>query len=479
MLLLVACKGSANHDSPDLLAASDGGTSVPNIDTVECGAPPQAGNATQFVMQRHVLDTSKFPDALCNNGDPAVIYFRPFEGEANRNKWQINLHGGGSCNSGASCLARWCSCASKTKCPYVEETTNFNRLTMVNDDAPTLDDSGLFRRGDTNKPNPLGDYNQVELIYCSSDLWRGARRDLILEGVNPTTNQPVQYSIHFLGAKILAADLATLRRDGVPALVHTKTGTTMPDLDDAEEIVFTGDSAGGGGVIANLDGMNDDLRKTNTRCQGSACPLRVLGIIDAAVGPNMSTLDFTHSTNPNFTTYEGMLATTSAAAQTLEARDDTSCKTFHATDGKLASCSDLTHLLRHHVTTPFFVRMALLDALVSSNYIDLGVRDPAKPNQVMTPAIFALLLQSELVTFSTLKSSAEEGSAMEKNPGVFAPACTKHDTIHSDPDTFQTTITPSGGAPLPLLTVFDNWRNDAAPSNVLTMSATLADTFCP
>jgi len=98
----------------------------------------------------------------------------------------------------------------------------------------------------------------------------------------------------------------------------------------------------------------------------------------------------------------------------------------------------------------------------------------------MTVMSFALTVHSELAGFANLATTAEEGARITKAPGVFAPACSKHDTIHDNAETFNTTITPAGGSPLRLLQIFDNWHAGTGTPTVLqTESLTRADTFCP
>ena len=67
---------------------------------------------------------------------------------------------------------------------------------------------------------------------------------------------------------------------------------------------------------------------------------------------------------------------------------------------------------------------------------------------------------------------------MSSTPGVFAPACARHDTIHYDGEVYGTTITPEGGAPLTLFDVLTNWALGRAPEAVLTMTPDRADTTC-
>jgi hypothetical protein len=486
-VLVGACKNddqgaaapAATADAGTTDVGSDGGalgSAEATIRTaLSCGPDPDVGPGASSGMQRFEVDTKRFPDALCNDGSGATFYFRPYKGETNRNKWVLNLHGGGTCGSGPSCAARWCSCDSKEKCPFVEEPTNFSRGTMINAGPPIKDANGIWLRDDPARPNPLGDYNQVVFDYCSSDAWRGSARAVAFTATNPKTGEPATFSLHFLGAKILDANLTTLRQDGVGPLTFSQGGASvaMPDLDDADEVVVSGDSAGGSGVITNLDYMSELLHAKSTR------PLKVYGLIDAVVGPDMSKLDYGAHVAEQVRSYEQLLALSTKSPIDPSARHDASCQSWHKANapGTEAACNDESHVIRHHVTTPFFVRMALRDSLISRTYIDQGLRDSAQ--QPLTVQSWAVILQGELAKLDQLPSTAEEGAAMTRAPGVFAPGCTKHDTIHSTPDTFGTTITPAGGSALRLLQVFTSWQSGAQPSSVLTQSPTLADTVCP
>ena len=471
---------------PDTTPA-DTAEPLPNISVaLDCGdAPPSgAGNANE--LQRYQIDTGIFPDALCNNGDAAVFYYRPHVGEDNRNRWLINLNGGGACGGGDSCAARWCWCRSlegPDGCPFAKETTNFSMANMNGDTRATISGDGIFLRGDADRPNPLGAYNQVRIVYCSSDTWAGTRRDAPFDSVHPKTGEPVAFSIHFLGRRILDAALATLRRDGVPALRYTLSNARdLPDLDDAVELVLSGDSAGGAGVIGNLDRVAALLREHNTGCTGATCPLVVQGLIDAAVGPELARLDFSTSVWAELggDTYGAYMSYADAASQqNLGTIRDESCREWHRANAPETGyqCGDGSHILRHHLTTPFFVRMALLDQLISDNYISSGYSDPDLGP--LTLQSFAVILQRELAAFPELPETAEEGDAMTRAPGVFAPACTKHDTIHDNQEVYRASITPEGGEPLTLFQVFENWRNGVDPRAVLTRMLDRSDTFCP
>lgn len=139
--------------------------------------------------------------------------------------------------------------------------------------------------------------------------------------------------------------------------------------------------------------------------------------------------------------------------------------------------------MRHHLTTPFFVRMALFDSLISTNYEEAGVADPELGpfvrNANGVPTVFAVVLQRELAAFPELPDTAEEGAAMATAPGVFAPACPDHDTIHQDTEVYGVSIDPTGSHPYTLFDVFQSWRAGGDASAVLTTDPQRADTVCP
>jgi hypothetical protein len=468
---------------PDAAPIPD--AAAPNISEVlDCGdgPPPGPGNSNQ--LQRHAVDLGRFPHAICNDGSGAVFFFRPYVGEENRDRWLINLNGGGGCANGQPCADRWCWCRSKEGpdgCPYAVETTNFSRENMNSDTRASAVGEGITLRGDATRPNPIGDYNQVRVVYCSSDYWTGTRRAVLLDALHPKTGQPVQYTIHFLGARILEAALATLRADGVPSPTYTfgAAPRAMPDLDDAVEVILSGDSAGGAGVISQLDRVAARLRAANTRCGGGgACPLAVRGLVDAVVGPALDRLDYSTTiyAAEGYDTYAEVMAFVEAGPDARHgAVRDESCLSFHGANDDM--CSDTSHIVRHHVTTPFFVRMALLDGLISSGYVDAMYSDPELG--LMTVPRFAVILQRELAAFPMLPATAEEGAAMTVAPGVFAPACRKHDTIHDNAEVYEVTITPAGASALSLFEVFEPWRSGGpGPKAVLTQSMTRDDTVC-
>lgn len=457
-------------------------------DALNCGTPIAVNGVGQAgELQLFEVDPALFPDALCNDGTRPVIYFRPAATAAASTKWVISLRGGGGCGTGPACAARWCSCANTTRCPFAAVTTNFTINNM----------SGGGRRGNTvggildrapPLPNPLADYNHAQFVYCSSDGWSGNARAVSYDVTHPITGQPTTYTMHFLGSRILDANLAVLRQDRVAPLTYTLGGasTPMPDLDDATEVVIAGDSAGGAGVIHNLDLIASLLRANHVGCDGGAsCPPTVHGLIDAVVGPDQSRLDWSQAVGADagLATWAALLDAQSRSPARAGSRGDSSCAAFHLDGGTGSACEDISHVVRHHVTTPFFVRMALLDSLISNNYAESGARDPVLgpfvDNDAGIPVTFATVLRRELAEFPSMAANAEEGASFTKPPGVFGPSCANHDTIHTSSEVYGVVIATDAGLPYRLFDVFGFWRDGGTPPAVLSSDPLRRDTICP
>jgi len=447
-------------------------------EVLSCGTLASAGGLAEgsqlLPLQRHTLDLARFPDAQCNDGTAAVIYFRPHLGDANRNKWIIQLQGGGGCASADDCAKRWCGV-----------DTGFGMTQMTGNVAPLrrIDGMGIMARpadAPQAAANPYANFNQVFLRYCSSDAWSGTARDSSLEAKNPATGSTVRMRAHFLGSRILDAALATLRQDGVGALTYTYGGiAALPNLDAADEVVLAGASAGGAGVVKNLDRIRELLRSTNTRCAGASCPLIFHGLMDSIFAPSMLDLDFSQSTycrDLGACTPEAFLTLQRQSGQgrLWQPRLDQSCLDLLGPAGLDWRCLDNTYVTRNHITTPFFVRMGLTDELLSKNDIDARLALRGQPP--FTLAGWAQKVRSDLLALSDVRSTALERASIEVTPGVFGPACSKHETLRSNDDTYAASI-KVGGQSLKMFDLWNNWIHAQAPSSAV--SSSVSDAVCP
>ncbi|MBI4908543.1 MAG: hypothetical protein HY820_33295 [Acidobacteria bacterium] len=422
-------------------------------EALKCGKVGTAGSlANGMELQRHNLDTTRYPNALCNDGSNAIFYYRPYQGAVNRNRWVIQLQGGGSCGSANDCANRWCSV-----------DTNFSSVGMSSNPAPKVGINGngiLERRAD----NPMGAFNHVLVKYCSSDKWSGTARDTIVDADDPVTGAPVTMRLHFLGSRILDAAIGTLRQAGGVQLNYTLGGTDqeMPNLDDAEVVILAGASGGAGGVNNNADRLGALLRRTNNSCRGQrTCGLLYRALHDSAYNPDPVNLDF--STTPfcvrfGYCTPEEVLTydMENGEGTLWKSRIDESCGEWHRKNDPDREwlCADSQHILVNHITTPLFIRMGQTDELLSAGMLEAQYTVPGQG--VMTLESYAALIRAQMTALSTVKEKGEEGGEMTVTPGGFSPTCPDHETLGDTSQTFNVRIT-AGGQTYRLFDVIQNW----------------------
>lgn len=180
-------------------------------------------------LKRFTVRDAANRQAVCNDGTPAVYYFRPGFG-ARANQWMIFLAGGGLCYSAENCAQRWAERPD---------------LMTSNGKPATLVLQGLL--SDVQSSNPdFYNMNHVVVPYCSSDLWSGNR-----EASTTTGN------FEFRGLRIVQAIVADL-----------KNRPSGAKLSSASKVLLSGTSAGGIGVMVHLDWLaaalpNSDVRGIN------------------------------------------------------------------------------------------------------------------------------------------------------------------------------------------------------------------------
>lgn len=470
---------SGSHSTPPLDSAETGGAPDPTVpeppvpmvsevlaDCEEAGVFSGLAAGTEF--EKHELDLTRFPNALCNDGTPGVLYFRPAPPEGQRDRWLIQMSGGGTCSDGDDCARRWCSVS-----------TNNGAYDMSTKYGPAGSrGTGVLEPQPAAGANDYADANLVFLRYCTSDFWMGTLRDQVLDGHHPVTDEAIRYRIHFLGSEMLFAMVDALRQDGVPALVHSD-GTALPDLDDAADVVFAGSMAGGEGLTVQLDRLRAHLESHQT-----TGALRVAGLMDSAFSPALDGLDYSVSTfcadrvpkDERICSYQELIEGLRIPIDTLYgAIGEDSCTAWHAAHAPETEwqCHDQGHLVRHHVTTPLMVRQGLTDGHRSEHYVNssqFGI-----DGVPMTLADFANLTRAQLEALGSLASTAEEGADLIAAPGVFGPHCSTTDTLTDTTQTFQTVIASNGDQRL--FDVLARWRDGGADPIVVSQDPT--DSTCP
>ena len=404
-----------------LLLALAATSAAPIQDVLPCGKPGVAGGlAAGTDMHRHAVDTNRYPQALCNDGSPAVFYFAPAAREEDRRKWIVFLQGGGSCGDGQACAERWCS---------VDSNFGMDKMTSTLT-KPSIRAGGFLNPDPRNR---FGSWNRVLIHYCSSDGWTGTNTTNAQASMNGETRE---YSIHLKGSSIIDAVLDTLRNAGKRRAVRPAgdgSGAPWPDLDTA---TFAGSSAGGGGVRQNADRVGEKLRATNPNL------VDYRAVIDAISIIRQSDLD------PEFETrMQQVWSETEVAFRA--ARVDASCDAAHP--GEEWRCVENHHAVLHHVTTPFFLRADLQDQLVAGNFVEAGFGSYDE---------YGATLESQLRNLPM----AEEPRGAE--PGLFAPQCRHHESFTDNEPVFQVRVDG-----LSFHDLLWNWWSGAHPQQAIQQFA--------
>ncbi|HSP07791.1 MAG TPA: pectin acetylesterase-family hydrolase [Acidobacteriota bacterium] len=251
-------------------------------------------------LQRVEVRDAARRKAVCNDGSPAVYYFRPGSGEG-ANRWVIFLAGGGFCFSVNTCQLR--------------QILNPELMTS-SDKPPTTLVDGLL--SDSKAQNPdFYNANHVAIVYCSSDLWSGN---------NAASGGTGGYA--FRGWTILRAVVADL-----------KARTSGPNLKTATEVLFAGTSAGGDGVMVHLDWLASQLRNAKVR-----------GLNDAGWIPESNTVPINPSMNEIL----------DSAVQLWNGKTDASCAQSNPTGKSHCYLS----AVYPYLSTPLYVQESQWDSFV-------------------------------------------------------------------------------------------------------------------
>ncbi len=400
-----------------------------------------AGNPDEC-LHRVTIPNGTFPNATCNDGSPGVFYVRPGTG-ANANKWIIHTQGGGRCTDYDSCLQRWCGQQGASPYKANKMSTDWNDDGVVNLHLQA-EASGIFQY---DPGNQLHDWTHVWMYYCSSDSWQGRANNVAYSGSTP-------FDIDHRGHTILSAARRMLRKNAVPGW-QTDDEYSVPDLDNATHVVFTGTSGGATGSIHNVDWFMTPLAAPNK-----------YHILDA----NMDNLDSVLASRdiwvdedgdgvgdtPYFD-YREQLAITSwdtGYLGAINAFTDETCYSFYEPIGRLDRCSYLSLLLTLNIggtpiiETETFVRFDLEDGVATKPWQGVW---PDGVTQLMVGGQNGRYTTIEDHTQAVRETLVELYDDHDTVTGVFGPRCAQHVglentsayALHMTPHTDITTDPPT------------------------------------
>ncbi len=438
LTILTGCPVSqAKQLDPQLCI--DLGAGMPNYNI---GMPVAAPGAPRPLLKRTLLG----PDSHCNDGSPAVMYMRPApQGSPDADKWVIHFEGGGNCADPEDCLDRFCSLGAS---PAVFDRAG--KMSSIGFPDAIDHQQGMLAW------NPASDfvgYNHVHLAYCSSDSYTGSAEPKSESGYGET------FEIEFRGEAIVRDMLDTLR-DG-PTFADPRGAIAyynepMPDLDEAELVIFAGDSAGGTGMRHHLDRMADEVTSNNVNPGG----VEVLGVVDAGLSPQLwvtGVPDWSASADSP-ASYDDMgLDIMRPRGRDFWELDDTaldeSCMSSGVED---YYCMDTVYTVLNEITTPVFIRADLKDPL---------------PMQRMVGAWNLFTDTDEYALYTE-----DAFSALPAGSGQHGTVCGQHVMIHGVG--FGSTTT-DGGTGLSWHDLLSNWVDGLAPSEDVQPDLSVAGPWTP
>ena len=192
--------------------------------TTSVPTPSAASASVSFpsTLIKHVVKNAVQRQAVCNDGTPAVYYFKRGSG-ADAAHWLIFFQGGGWCSSDITCTRRWST----------------QHYLMTSQGAPAvMPAGGIFSISAQENPDFVN-FTQVYIKYCSSDMYSG-------NGEQQVNGMQMQ----FRGTRIVAAILADLL---------DATVISSPNLKNATQVLVAGSSAGSYGAASNMDWITSQL----------------------------------------------------------------------------------------------------------------------------------------------------------------------------------------------------------------------------
>ena len=150
-LFLTGCQ-SAGAQSPQQVATIF--TTTKSIPVTSVASAPVVSFPS--MLTKRVVKNADQRQAVCNDGTPAVYYFKRGSG-ADTAHWLIFFQGGGWCSSERTCTYRWST----------------QHSLMTSQGAPsTFEPGGIFSTSAQENPDFVN-FTQVYIKYCSSDMYSG------------------------------------------------------------------------------------------------------------------------------------------------------------------------------------------------------------------------------------------------------------------------------------------------------------------
>ena len=226
-------------------------TRQPTSFTLAClGCRGRPHSLPAFALPMATLDLyslESHPHARCNDGTPAVYYFRPATAAVGQSQWTFMLGSGGMCYDQQSCSRR---------CGAGSFDVRVGRCGLLNG-TRTRPRNGTWAGIFSSSDPELRHANLLFVPYCSSDAWWA---------------NASRWGMEFRGSAILQAALDEAVTRGLGRAGRNDT------------LLFGGFSAGSRGAMVHLDSVPAMLGDAAARVD-------VLGVLDSPLWLDQVPLD--------------------------------------------------------------------------------------------------------------------------------------------------------------------------------------------
>ena len=216
----------------------------------------------------------------------------------------------------------------------------------------------------------LRSWTHVYVHYCSSDAWLGRASDVTYSDGTDA------FDVDARGHKILHALRKMLRKRNDDPNWTAVDGYDTPDLDDAEEILFTGTSAGGWGALESADWFLSPFAARSALVVDAGLDIKAGVLRDQRImvdtsGDGVGDVDYADHLNAQFRDKWQP----GGSLEQIDAFVDESCRAVYEPLGRLELCTLPSRVLSRDdgvnpvIQTPTFVRLDLEDAVLSQWFI--------------------------------------------------------------------------------------------------------------
>jgi hypothetical protein len=347
-----------------------------------------AGGAGTFYARRVPKCDADGTDTSCNSnfvksldGTRAFYHVDP---APDSNRWVIFFDGGGSCGEMAGVNAAQACYEDDPSRPFRGYEAHVGDALEMTTSHPHGNAPVVNRKTGTgilspDAANPFSTWNRVWVNKSSFDRFMGNGTD----NTQPFGGDDIE--LYFHGRRIVKSMLKDLNRSNGVIMVG---GETVPDLSEADSVLFAGESGGGGGLIHNAEYLQAEVEAISWDTKVNFAPSsRMISWLEteaafaglgdlwddvysgtttvhknaAAGGPNTVAVTYSNAAFRPGGAVRDLIASWGDPASTTYPFLDASCTAHHGSGDW--RCFDEGHVALYHADETMFFYESLLDGV--------------------------------------------------------------------------------------------------------------------